>query len=152
MFSSILALAMLTMADDPKPHLPTPPCPNCQCGCTETGKCNCKDCDHPQLTKTKTDAPKAPEAPPAKVYTWKYDPAIPGQDSLYDGEKFVGALRTADGTFLFCYGDKWAEGKCPCDKPSWRTAAQTYYTTPFGSCGAGGCSSCGSGSAGGRRR
>ena len=32
------------------PHLPTPPCPNCQCGCTVTGQCVCKDCDHPLLT------------------------------------------------------------------------------------------------------
>jgi hypothetical protein len=31
------------------PHLPTPPCPNCQCGCTVTGQCTCKDCDHPAL-------------------------------------------------------------------------------------------------------
>ena len=34
---------------DLKPHLPTPPCPNCQCGCTVTGQCTCKDCDHPAL-------------------------------------------------------------------------------------------------------
>lgn len=32
------------------PHAPTPPCPNCQCGCTVTGQCTCRDCDHPQLT------------------------------------------------------------------------------------------------------
>jgi len=35
------------------PHLPTPPCPNCQCGCTVTGSCTCKDCDHPQLVPPK---------------------------------------------------------------------------------------------------
>ncbi len=33
------------------PHAPTPPTPNCQCGCTVTGQCTCPDCDHPQLTR-----------------------------------------------------------------------------------------------------
>jgi hypothetical protein len=33
------------------PHSPTPPTPNCQCGCTETGNCKCQDCDHPALKK-----------------------------------------------------------------------------------------------------
>lgn len=31
------------------PHSPCPPSPNCQCGCTRTGNCLCKDCDHPKL-------------------------------------------------------------------------------------------------------
>lgn len=35
------------------PHLPTPPTPNCQCGCTVTGNCVCKDCDHPALVSPK---------------------------------------------------------------------------------------------------
>ncbi len=48
--------------DAPKPHLPTPPTPNCQCGCTVTGKCSCKDCDHPCLDKDAkpADKPKSP--------------------------------------------------------------------------------------------
>lgn len=56
-FAIILSVGSLLAADDPKPHLPTPPCPNCQCGCTVTGKCICKDCDHPQLTKSTAKLP-----------------------------------------------------------------------------------------------
>lgn len=51
------------------PHLPNPPTPNCQCGCTRTGNCVCKDCDHPQLTaqKTVTAAQNAPAVAPATI-------------------------------------------------------------------------------------
>ena len=35
----------------------------CQCGCVTTGKCVCKDCDHPQLKKTPSD--QLPPVPPS---------------------------------------------------------------------------------------
>jgi hypothetical protein len=44
------------------PHSPNPPTPNCQCGCTKTGSCTCKDCDHPALTAPKGSKPTAPAA------------------------------------------------------------------------------------------
>ena len=40
-----------------KSHLPTPPNPNCLCGCTQTGNCTCKDCDHPCIVKPATPEP-----------------------------------------------------------------------------------------------
>lgn len=51
-----LAVSDLPPAKEVKPHLPNPPTPNCQCGCTETGKCTCKDCDHPALEKPQAKA------------------------------------------------------------------------------------------------
>jgi hypothetical protein len=41
--------------DHPRGADPRPPDPNCQCGCTKTGKCDCKDCDHPRV-ETKSGA------------------------------------------------------------------------------------------------
>lgn len=47
-------------SDDGKPCLnPT----GCKCGCVATGNCNCKDCDHPQLT---APAPGASLPTPAR--------------------------------------------------------------------------------------
>jgi hypothetical protein len=83
-----------------KPHLPTPPCPNCQCGCTETGKCSCKDCDHPQLEKPmpprakeapgKYDLPAPKESKPGKTYT--RDLEIQILKALLEGPKTKGQL------------------------------------------------------------
>lgn len=39
----------LPPAKEVKPHLPVSP--NCACGCIKTGQCDCKDCDHPKLTR-----------------------------------------------------------------------------------------------------
>jgi len=129
--------------DEPKPHLPTPPCPNCQCGCTETGKCNCKDCDHPQLTKAKADAPKV--AALAAPQGYRFERATHG-----------GTLYRADGSVevVFQYQreveqkdiDEWFAKR---GRASYAPAYQPFYA-PFG----GGCASgsCGGSSGAGRRR
>lgn len=65
----VAAQAVPAVAPAIKPHLPTPPTPNCQCGCTVTGKCTCKDCDHPCLVKpvAKANPPGAKSDPPGPV-------------------------------------------------------------------------------------
>jgi hypothetical protein len=73
-------------ADDPKPHLPTPPCPNCQCGCPQTGKCNCKDCDHPLLVKGKAQPiPPAPQVAPVETKSCPADDS--GTAFFLDGKQ-----------------------------------------------------------------
>jgi hypothetical protein len=47
--------------DHPKGADPRPPNPNCQCGCTETGKCDCKDCDHPRITPKQAVQSRRPD-------------------------------------------------------------------------------------------
>ena len=54
------AASYTSAAPEQAPHLPNPPTPNCQCGCTKTGSCTCKDCDHPQLTARKVMATPLP--------------------------------------------------------------------------------------------
>jgi hypothetical protein len=60
-FCLLLLPAWAATQDPPKPHLPNPPTPNCQCGCTETGRCMCKDCDHPALEKPRVDPTRSPK-------------------------------------------------------------------------------------------
>jgi hypothetical protein len=47
--------------DHPKGADPRPPNPNCQCGCTETGRCDCKDCDHPRITPKQGEQSRRPD-------------------------------------------------------------------------------------------
>jgi hypothetical protein len=51
--------------DHPKGKDPTPPCPNCQCGCVDTGQCYCKNCDNPALEKPKEEPKGKPTKTPA---------------------------------------------------------------------------------------
>jgi hypothetical protein len=116
-------------ADGPAPHLPTPPCPNCQCGCTETGQCTCKDCDHPART------------PPVKKTTaavryWTYA----GSGVVYGSD---GSVSSADG-FQTLAGGSCSTGSCS-------VGASYYSSYPAGiftSSGSGGCASGSCGSSG----
>lgn len=49
-----ISLATQKVSEDIKPHLP--PAGNCKCGCAQTGRCDCKDCDHPRLEPKKAKA------------------------------------------------------------------------------------------------
>ena len=39
----------------------------CQCGCVQTGKCVCKDCDHPQIKASPPVSPKTDVVAPKKL-------------------------------------------------------------------------------------
>jgi thiol-disulfide isomerase/thioredoxin len=82
------------LSEAAEPHLPGPPCPNCQCGCTETGRCNCKDCDHPLLVK-----PVKPILGPSTKNAPKYQFLILSHRPCVPCEKMAAELK-ADGDDL----------------------------------------------------
>ncbi len=45
-------------------------CTHCICGCTETGKCDCKDCDHPRLAAEKKASTKRTSEADACCSAW----------------------------------------------------------------------------------
>lgn len=163
------ALALVPAKEELKPHSPTPPCPNCQCGCTVTGKCTCKDCDHPQLTKTEAEKDMYGGIPPGP-YPYPYFPGKTyvgdccpgGQCSIRSAPVLQAPTYTwyyfaddASQAALLCNGRQiggydlvrreYTElkhgkwGRQGAKCPCNPPAAPTYSPCSFGTCGIGGC-------------
>jgi len=122
------------------PHLPTPPCPNCQCGCTVTGSCTCKDCDHPQLTKPKAKVPTSADQGLVKADTPAGGVPVDTRNwILPDGKRFIG---NPDGVRIF-NGVWWtwsaAKGDWIQDAPQTVQWPLASYTSFSGGCSSGRC-------------
>src|ERR1700738_1197250 len=119
-----LAIAQARNADpfataDPAPHLPTPPCPNCQCGCTETGRCNCQDCAHPALTK-----PIAKADPFQKLTKGVVCPNCNGSGKVVVGPPLANCDEPQYGECPVCHGTgktNWVAAK---DRDGWQETTQ----------------------------
>jgi hypothetical protein len=146
MLSLLLSATLLLPFDDPKV-----PCTHCICGCTETGKCTCKDCDHPQLVKAQAVQPvlKTGECPalvadPSKGRSiddaWGHQIGWLGNDGVYqpyDRQRDV-------------FGPP-----CPCPAqaaPVWSSSGGYSFGAAPGGCASGSCGSAATGRAGIFRR